>query len=265
MTRYRIFFSIVTNGMIMRFRSVLKNNVHACKNLFKSDKKPNLFEIGELYHDFSFFGVKNRQLPGNFYLNQCCKAPVINAYISLAIAKSKKNIGDPVTFAELFCADGYYAMVATFFGATKSYGIDNDRDGYFEKAMQIAQILKIENVEFIKCDFAASNTTGIEHADIVANIGGLYHVENPEEVLVKSYNLAGKFLIVQSVVSMANDDPKYFETPAPGWSWGCRFNKNSFHMMIQKLGYKIIDYHFNELVGNERMEDRGSVYYLLEK
>lgn len=252
--------------MRMRFRSILKNNFQACKYLFKSDKKPqNLFEIGDLYHDFSLFGVKNKQLPGSFYLNQRCKAPIINAFISLAIAKSKKNIDDSVTFAELFCADGYYAMVASLFGATKSYGIDNDRDCYFEKAIQIAQILRIENVDFIKCDITTSNTMGVENVDIVANVGGLYHVENPEEVLVKSYNLARKYLIVQSVVSMANDDPKYFETPAPGWSWGCRFNKDSFNTMIRKLGYKIIDYHFNELVGNDRMEDRGSVYYLIEK
>jgi hypothetical protein len=35
--------------------------------------------------------------------------------------------------------------------------------------------------------------------------------------------------------------------------------------MVQDLGYNIYDYHFNELVGNDRPEDRGSVYYLIEK
>ena len=35
--------------------------------------------------------------------------------------------------------------------------------------------------------------------------------------------------------------------------------------MIVSKGWKILDYHFNELEGNERPEDRGSVYYLIEK
>jgi hypothetical protein len=250
----------------MNIRSVLKN-VFGIDNgkSNPSDDSQNIYNIGELYHDFSLFRVKNAQLPGPFYLNQCCKAPIIQSYIALAIAKSKKNIDDQVTFAELFCADGYYAMVATLFGATKSYGIDNNKDGYFDKAIQMAQLLKINNVEFINGDIAKSRLKCIENVDIVANIGGLYHVEHPVDVLIKSYKLAKKYLIIQSVVSMANEDPYYFETPAPGWSWGCRFNKKSFHEMVQDLGYNIYDYHFNELVGNDRPEDRGSVYYLIEK
>jgi len=225
----------------------------------------DLNHLGELYHDFSFFGAKNKQLPGCFHLNQCCKSPIIIAYIAYAIAKSKKNINSSVKFIELFCADGYYAMAAARLGATESYGIDSDRDGHFDKADQIAKILAIKNVEFIKSDVNKLDKIGIDNVDIVANIGGLYHVENPEELLIKSYNLAKNFLIVQSVVSMSNNDPEYFETPAPGWHWGCRYNKLSFHNMITKLGFKIVDYHFNELTGNERMEDKGSVYYLIEK
>lgn len=221
--------------------------------------------LGELYHDFSFFGAKNIQLPGCFHLNQCCKAPIIIAYIAFAIAKSKKNIDSSVKFIELFCADGYFAMVASRLGATESYGIDSGQDGFSEKADQIAKILEIKNVEFIKSDVNKLDEIDIDNVDIVANIGGLYHVENPEELLIKSYNLAKNYLIVQSVVSMSNNDPEYFETPAPGWSWGCRYNKVSFHTMIKKLGYKIVDYHFNELTGNDRIEDRGSVYYLIEK
>jgi hypothetical protein len=249
--------------MVMRFRSVLKDSYN---NFFKSPKKSGNFDdIGELYHDFSLFGVNNRQLPGCFRLNQKCKEPIINAYIMLAIAKCKQQSDDPVTFAELFCADGYYAMAARLFGATQSFGIDNNRDGYFEKSIEISKILKIENIEFINCDISKSDITCVKSVDIVANIGGLYHVENPKEVLVKSYRLARKFLIVQSVISLANNDPEYFETPAPGWSWGCRFNKNSFDSMVRNLGYKIVDYHFNELAGNTRIEDRGSVYYLIEK
>ena len=250
----------------MTIRSGIKNILHPHKKLnVPRDTLYDLDHFGELYHDFSFFGAKNKQLPGCFQVNQSCKAPIIIAYIAFAIAKSKKNIDSSVKFIELFCADGYYAMAASRLGATESYGIDNDRDGYFEKADQIAKNLDIKNVKFIKSDVNKLDEIDINNVDIVANIGGLYHVENPEEMLIKSYNLAKNFLIIQSVVSMANDNPEYFETPAPGWSWGCRYNRVSFHTMIQRLGFKIVDYHFNELTGNERMADRGSVYYLIEK
>jgi len=53
-------------------------------------------------------------------------------------------------------------------------------------------------------------------------------VEDPVRVLRHSWELSSGFLIVQSAVSMANDDPAYFETPAHGWDWGSRFNRRSF-------------------------------------
>ena len=37
-------------------------------------------------------------------------------------------------------------------------------------------------------------------ADIVANVGWLYHVRSPEEILRKSYAMARRFLIVQTVI-----------------------------------------------------------------
>jgi len=38
--------------------------------------------------------------------------------------------------------------------------------------------------------------------DIVANAGGLYHVPSPEEILRKSYAMARRFLIVQTVIGL---------------------------------------------------------------
>jgi len=35
--------------------------------------------------------------------------------------------------------------------------------------------------------------------------------------------------------------------------------------MIKRLCPEIIDHHFNELEGNDRLEDRGRAYYLIEK
>lgn len=153
-------------------------------------------------------------------------------------------------------------MVARLFGATTSYGIDNDKDGFFSKAKLIAEKSGLTNVHFIQKDVNDIDT--LERVDIVANLGGLYHVSNPQEILIKSYKMAKKYLIIQSVVSMADESPDYFECPAPGWTWGCRFDRKSFDTMIKDLGFTVVDQHFNELEGNNRREDRGSVYYLIK-
>jgi hypothetical protein len=222
-----------------------------------------LAELGPLYHTYDWFGVSNEQYPGIFEKNQKSKQAIIGGYILQAIAKCKQTIDTNVTFAELFCADGYYAMLARHFGADESVGIDNDRDGQFAPAERIAERLGIDRCRFIKADVNDADKLG--QFDIVANVGGLYHVSNPEEILQKSYDMARKFLIVQNVVSLANNDKNYFEAPAPGWNWGSRYNARSFYRMLASKGWNIVDYHFNQLEGNDRPEDRGSIYYLISK
>jgi hypothetical protein len=230
----------------------------------KRKQKNNILEdLGPLYHKYSFFGVDNDQLPGIYDLNQKAKAPIITAYIAYAVAKSKVKASDTVSFTELFCADGYYSMVAERLGCNLSVGIDNDRDKHFSKASLIADRLGLKNVVFQKQEIVPS--ASLDERDIVANIGGLYHVENPEQILELSYRTANKYLIVQSVVSLATDDEDYYESPAPGWTWGNRFSRESFDKMIKKHKYQIVDQYFNELEGNDRQEDRGSVYYLIKK
>lgn len=218
----------------------------------------DLTDLGDLYHDFSIFGAKNKQKQGIFKLNQKSKAPILIAYIAWAIAKSPE-----ATFAELFCADAYFAMFALHLGASSSIGIDNNRDGHSDKILKIASRLGLKNFKFILEDINKIDI--MNKVDIVANIGGLYHVSNPQEILVKSYDMARKYLIVQSVVSMENNNPNYFVSPAPNWNRGCRFSKASFDKMIGSFGWKIIDRCFNELEGNRKLCSRGSVYYLIEK
>ncbi len=219
--------------------------------------------LGPLYHSYHVFGVDNKQLPGLYGPNQKCKEPTLFAYIQWAIAKCRTTLDTPVGFAELFCADGYFAMAARHFGATESLGIDNDRDGHFAKARRIAKKLGIDHIEFRKME--VDDIDSLAPVDIVANVGGLYHVSNPEEILRKSYAMAKRYLIVQTVVSMAHTDAQYFESPAPGWTWGSRFSRASFDALIDRTGWTVVDRHFNELEGNDRPEDRGSVYYLIRK
>lgn len=223
----------------------------------------DLFELGPLYHSYRIFGANNEQLGGIFPNNQMSKETIIFAYIMFALAKCREKISTPVTFAELFCADGYYAIAARKFGASKTIGIDNNRDGYLCQGEKIVIGLGLDGIQFIEMD--VNDIDQMEPVDIVANVGGLYHVDNPEAILDKSYNFARRFLIVQTVVSLVNDDEAYYESPAPGWTWGNRFSRRSFENLIIRKGWHIIDRHFNELEGNDRLEDRGSAYFLIEK
>jgi len=227
------------------------------------DDEDLLKGLGPLYHGYSFFGVANEQLPGMYELNQQAKAPIITAYLAYAIAKSRNKATDPVSFIELFCADGYYTMVASRLGCCNSIGIDNNRDGHLQKARHIADRLGIKSVTFTEQEI--TEDADFDAADVIANIGGLYHVNKPREILRLSYEKAKKFLIVQTVVSLASTDENYFEAPAPGWTWGNRYSRESFDKMIHEVCPGVIDCHYNELEGNGRPEDRGSVYYLIRK
>jgi hypothetical protein len=221
-----------------------------------------LDDLPPVYHSYALFGVENTQIPGMYARNQLSKQPIILAYIQFAIAKCKKTVSDQVSFAELFCADGFFAMSAIHLGATSSYGVDNDRDNQSGVMTAIADRLGLD-VGLKKMEVA--DIDRLEQVDIVANVGGLYHVSNPDEILEKSYRLARRFLVVQTVVSIANNDPDYFETPAPGWTWGSRYSRNSFERHLASKNWKIVDSHFNLLEGNTREEDLGSCYALIEK
>ena len=169
-----------------------------------------------------------------------------------SIAKCKNP-----SFVELFCADGYYAVAAKKFGAESSTGIDNGHKGYFKTAKNISRSLNVD-VNFVNMD--VQDIDIIPSFDIVANVGGLYHTRNPEEILRKSYRLAKKFLIVQTVVSLNADD--YFEEAPKDRRWGSRFNKQYMDDLMST--YNVIDSHYNELLGNKEAKNRGSVYYLIK-
>lgn len=227
-----------------------------------------LNDLGELYHDYSFFGVNNHQISGCFALNQEAKGPLITSYVQLALAKAvsgrkSANREGGVSFSEWFCADGYYAMISRRLGAERAYAIDNGRDPHFEIAPEIAKRLGISEVEFIEADLTTNPS--LPRATVVANIGGLYHVPNPAEVLKNSYDNAEEYLVVQTVYSLAENDADYFETPAPGWDWGCRFSLSWIENQVNNLGGRVIDSDANLLEGNDLPKDRGSVYFLIEK
>ena len=218
---------------------------------------------GPLYHDFAWLGMPTRQLPGIYARNQQVKAPVLAAYVLTAFARLRCRGHGAISFAELFCAYGFYALLAAHFGAARSIGYDDDREGHLANAERMRDLLGLHQTTFRRT--AVEAIAPGERADVVANVGGLYHVDDPEAVLDRSYEMANHYLIVQTVISLARDEPDYFERPAPGLSWGNRYSRASFDRMIRSRGWRIADTLFNTLDGNPRPEDRGSLYYLIEK
>lgn len=220
-------------------------------------------ELGPIYHDFSWLGLKTTQIEGIYAANQQAKAPVIAAYILLALARLRCRSYRRISFSELFCADGFYTLFAARFGAHESVGYDNDRDGHLETAFKVRDLLKLNNASFIKTN--VEDIPSDLRYSIVANVGGLYHVNNPSKLLDFSYAMATDFLIVQNVVSLATSNPHYFAKPAPGLNWGNRFSRESFDAFIRSKDWNIIESDFNILDANPRLEDKGSVYYLIQK
>jgi hypothetical protein len=219
--------------------------------------------LGPLYHDFSWLGLPTEQLDDMHRLNQSAKAPVICAYILLALAKLKAAGVTDLSFAEFFCADGYYTMFAAAFGATRAVGFDDDRDGHLHSAELVRAKLGLQSVTFRRTDILDVPVT--EQFAIVANVGGLYHVTDPMAVLRHSYEIANHYLIVQSVVTLASESPDYLERPAPGWAWGNRFSRQWLAERIRQQAWDVVDQTFNTLPGNARPDDQGSVYYLIRK
>ena len=70
--------------------------------------------------------------------------------------------------------------------------------------------------------------------------------------------------MVQTVISLARCEADYFEAPAPGWTWGCRFSFDYLMDMLPGAGWRVVMTEENRLLGNKRPEDGGSVYLLCE-
>lgn len=215
----------------------------------------------QYYHDFSLLGLQLPQRPGIFAPNQAAKSPVISGYLLFCIGKALQREVQ-ITFAELFCADAYYSFLASRFGVHRCDAFDSNRDGHLAEAMSIKRILGDERVNIHERNMFEMDPAF--HATIVLNAGGLYHVKDPLLALELSYAMARRYLIIQSVTSLANEEVEYFETPCPGWKGGCRFSHAWLENEINKRRYFVVDSERNILPGNERPDDRGSSYFLID-
>lgn len=209
------------------------------------------------YHDFEVLGIKTPQIPGIYKPNQECKQEPLFSLIRKAISICRES-GTSAKGVELFCADGFYSNFAVQNGAESMYGIDLN-ENYLTKARLITKLLgNTEKIVFQQKDVFDLNG----RFDFGICAGGLYHLHNPHELLKLLTAKIGAALVIQTVYSLANPAPDYFETPAPGWQHGCRFSHDYLLRMVQDSGWEIKETSVNELKGNPLLQNRGSAYLL---
>ena len=166
---------------------------------------------------------------------------------------------------ELFCGDGYYSNYAISRGIDKMVGIDLEeesgegsvRHSILSQARLITNLLGNKT----KINFYHMDVFDINHDfDICICAGGLYHISNPIKLLEILNRRIRSYLIIHTVVSLEYESRHYFERPAPGWTWGCRFSHNKLLDMVKTSGWSIIDVDQNILLSNTILGDRGSSY-----
>lgn len=221
------------------------------------------------YHNFSILGIVTPQDPTDksAEAHQTIKQEILFPFIDEAIALSKKNSNEPMTGIELFCADGFFSNYAISKGADKMLGIDIEEDsGEGKKRQSVLAQARLATTLLgngTQATFQHQNVFDL-NTDFTFCIcaGGLYHIADPKRLLQILSKHVKQYLVIQTVVSLENEDPNYFEQPAPGWKWGCRFSHEKLLSMIEESGWIVVKEARNELICNNLLSDRGSSYVL---
>lgn len=203
------------------------------------------------------------------YEAQRDKQTIVFDYIQKVVKLCRGNPDPPVRLSgvELFCADGFYSNFCVQNGVDVMLGIDlaeESREGgkrasVLDQARVITKLLGNES----KITFEKMDVFGFQReCDICLCFGGLYHISDPERLLALLRKKIRKVLVIQTVVSLEREDENYFETPCPGWTWGCRFSHQYLLKMLERNGWKILQADRNEITWNKRLCDRGSSYVL---
>lgn len=168
-----------------------------------------------------------------------------------------------VSFLELFCADGYYSFwIKKSFNSTKMVGVDISGED-IRRCNLMKKILNCNEIEFRQGNVLELSEK--ETFDIVLNAGGLYHLRDPLRFIKLSYSLTNRFMVLQTVVTLETESEDYFVSPAPGSDYGCRFTNAWIINRLKDVGWNILKKERDVLSGNEKLCDKGSSYFLLEK
>jgi hypothetical protein len=98
--------------------------------------------------------------------------------------------------------------------------------------------------------------------DFAIAAGGLYHLEEPLDFLAGLHSKVRSRLVIQTVTSLENQDPDYFESPAPHQHWGCRFSADFLINKLPTTGWQVLESYSSELRYSVRLSDRGSLSLL---
>ncbi len=257
---------------------------------------PALDELRPWYHDFSALGLDTGAVPAGASariaarLAQLCagavpgslgrrlyrrasalrsKAHRANQHQKEAVLvplleESLADLGAEPSCLDLFCSDGYYSCVtAKARPDARVLGVDMDDDN-IHRARVAGRLLGLNGLRFIREDVRSFVSRSSERFNLVLCAGGLYHLDNPRELLADLERVCSKSLVLQTVVSLDDESADYFESPAPGWSHGCRFSHARLLGWLDELGWQVRTTRRNELPGNRRARDRGSSYVLCE-
>lgn len=192
--------------------------------------------------------------------NQRHKEAVLTPFLDEALG----SLSPAPSCLDLFCSDGYYScLIASISSDATVTGVDL-LEADLKRARLARQILGLERVEFVQADVRSYVSGRAKSFDLVLCAGGLYHLSEPRALLADLRGVCDRFLVLQTVVSLENEASDYFETPAPGWSHGCRFSHGQLADWLDELGWRVVKSRRNELTGNNRLRDRGSSYFLCE-
>ncbi len=257
---------------------------------------PRIDALRPWYHDFSSLGLDtgsapagklrraaarfvqlcSRTLPGGLgrslnrrasalrssahRINQGHKESVLVPFLEEALRRLHKE----PSCVDLFCSDGYYCcVIARISPAADVLGVDLGESD-LERARLASRLLEMERIRFAREDVPSFVSQVAGRFDLVFCAGGLYHLDEPRALLADLRRVCSGFLVLQTVVSLENEASDYFESPAPGWSHGCRFSHARLAGWLEELGWRVKETERNELTGNNRPRDRGSSYFLCE-
>jgi len=248
--------------------------------------RKEIFALRPWYHDFSRLGIQTdfrgyppslvqraanlaRRLAGrkpreygvlnsDLLINQRCKEAILIPFLQRVFSELPKY----PPCLELFCSDGYYScLMKSMCPGAKIFGVDKDRRA-IKLARTMSRVMGDESMGFLRDDLRRVDWWAVKPRDLVFCAGGLYHLEDPRGFIRHIRPQVGKYLILQTVVTLESEDPEYFVTPAPGWKHGSRFTHAAVKRWLTETGFTILDEARNELEGNARLCDRGSSYFL---
>ncbi len=247
-------------GLETRFDSRSWNPVRAILGLFRaltSRRDPGAVEKGQRALSRASLGIGT---PSHLR-NQRVKEAVLIPFLQRGFA----DLGERPRALDLFCADGYYSCtMARLAPGARVTGIDLDARE-IERARTAAQVLGLSGLEFVCADVDPWIAATQERFDLIFCAGGLYHLSRPERLLASLSRIAARYLVLQSVVSLENQEPEYFEAPAPGWRHGSRFSHQRLVAWLGEYGWEIVDQLRHELPGNRRLRDRGSSCFICRR